>query len=83
MYMEQSYRGKLNRYHDLRAALVKAEYSTDYYEMCFGSLGCVHKDVRGNLRKRGMTHDDTKATMKWCRVSNIIWKNRCKKVHNQ
>ena len=64
MYMEQSYRGKLNRYHDLRAALVKAEYSTDYYVMCFGSLGCVHKDVRGNLRKLGMTHEDTKATMK-------------------
>ena len=86
MYMEQSYRGKLNRYHDLRAALVKAEYSTDYYVMCFGSLGCVHKDVRGNLRKLGMTHEDTKATMKWQGVlemigSNIIWKNRCKKLH--
>ena len=85
--MEQSYRGKLNKYHDLKAALVQAGYSIDYYVMCFGSLGCVHKDVRGNLRKLGLTHEDTKATMKWCGVSNminsnIIWKNRCKQVTN-
>ena len=45
MYMEQSYRGKLNKYHDLKAALVQAGYSTDYFVMCSGSLGCVHKDV--------------------------------------
>ena len=51
MYMERSYRRELNKYHDLKAALVQAGYSTDYHVMCFGSLGCLHKDVRGNLRK--------------------------------
>ena len=75
MYMEQSYMGKQNKYHDLKAAVVHAGYSTDYYVMCFGSLGCVHKDVRGNLRKLGLTHEDKKATMKWCGVSDRISSN--------
>ena len=83
-----SFREKLDRYHDIKAALVQARYITDYYVMCFGSLGCAHKDGRGNLQKLGLTHEDTKATMKWCGVSNmissnIIWKNRCKQVHKQ
>ena len=51
MYMEQSYNGKLNSYNDLKAALIQARFTADYYVMCFGSLRCVHVDVRGNLRK--------------------------------
>ena len=75
MYLEQSYKGKPNKYQDLKAALEQAGFLTGYYVMCFWSSGLVHKDVRGNLRKLGVNHDDTKATMKWCGVSNIIGSN--------
>ena len=53
--------------------------------MCFGSLGTVHKDVRGNLKRLGLSGEEAKETMKSGSVSNmicgsIVWRNRCKTV---
>lgn len=56
--------------------------------MCFGSLGTVHKNVRGNLKRLGLSGEEVKEAMKWCSVANVncgntIWRTRCKKVHGQ
>ena len=56
--------------------------------MCFGSLATIHKNVRGNLKRLGLSGEEAKETMKWCSVSNmicgsIIRRHRCKIVHGQ
>ena len=78
LYMDTSYREKGNKYQPL---INFNKFSVMY----FGSLGTVHKDWRGNLKKIGLSGEEAKETMKWCSVSNmicgsIVWRNRCKKA---
>ena len=88
LYMDTSYNEKVNKYQTLRNLLNEHGIATSISVMCFGSLGTVHKSVRGNLKRLGLLGEEAKETMKWCSVSNmicsnIIWRNRCKKIHGQ
>ena len=88
LYMDTSYQEKRNKYQPVINLLNRHGIATSISVMCFGSLGTVHKNVRGNLKRLGLSGEEAKETMKWCCVSNmicgsIIWRNRCKKVHGQ
>ena len=88
LYMDTSYQEKRNKYQPVINLLNRHGIATSISVMCFGSLGAVHKNVRGNLKRLGLSGEEAKETMKWCCVSNmicgsIIWRNRCKKVHGQ
>ena len=71
-------------YIDCMNLLNRHGIATSISVMCFGSLGTVHKNVRGNLKRLGLSGEEAKETMEWCCVSNmicgsIIWRNRCEK----
>ena len=88
LYMDTSYEEKGNKYQPLINLLNEHGIATSISVMCFGSLGTVHKNVRGNLKRLGLSGEEAKETMKWCSVSNmicgsIIWRNRCKQMHGQ
>ena len=82
LYMDTSYQEKRNKYQPVINLLNRHGIATSISVMCFGSLGTVHKNVRGNLKRLGLSGEEGKETMKWCCVSNmicgsIIWRNRC------
>ena len=88
LYMDTSYNEKVNKYQALRNLLNEHGIATSISVMCFGSLGTVHKSVRENLKRLGLSGEEAKETMKWCSVSNmicgiILWRNRCKKIHGK
>ena len=75
----------MNRYYDLVECLERNGYRTNLVVLCFGSLGCVKKDVWKLLRK--FTNDKCylKDVLKWCSISNVIgsnyiWRHRVKKL---
>ena len=48
--------------------------TTSISVMCFGSLGTVHKNVRGKLKRLGLSGEEAKETIMWCSASkHDLW----------
>ena len=86
-YFEHAFEGKVNRYSMLLECLNTHGIESKLIVMCFGSLGCIKKDVRNNLRILGFNSDDIKSFLSWASISciigaNYIWRHRVKKIYN-
>ena len=86
-YFDYAFNGKLNRYEPLIRCLTQHGIDVTLFVMCFGSLGCIRKDVRNNLRGLGMDTDTIKSFLSWASISciigsNYIWRHRVKKFFN-
>ena len=88
MYLDTAFEAKMDRYRLLIDCLESNGYSSELIVLCFGSLGCVKKDVWSKLKRFTTDKDLVKKTLKSCSIStiigsNYIWRNRVKKVLGQ
>ena len=84
-YLENAYEAKINRYESLVECLNRNGYATKLFVLCFGSLGCVKKDIWNHLTKFSDDKCKIKGILKWISISNIIgsnyiWRHRVKKL---
>ena len=85
LYFEQALNTKQERYEPLCSLLQSLGWNVDLKVLCFGSLGCVKKDVWTFLRSLSVDKLIVKNTLQWCSVSNLImanyiWRHRVKKL---
>ena len=85
LYFEYASNGKIDRYKQLVDILTEAEYDVKLIVLCFGSLGCVHKNVYKGLRQFTRDKIAIKELMQQCSISciigsNYIWRHRVKKL---
>ena len=85
MYFEYAFTAKNNRYKQLCDVLQANGINVELIVLCFGSLGCIRKDVWKSLRRLKIDKDVIKDCLQWCSISNIIganyvWRHRVKKL---
>lgn len=85
LYFEQALNTKQERYQPLCSLLQSLGWDVDLKVLCFGSLGCIKKDVWTVLRSLTVDRLIIKNTLQWCSVSNLImanyiWRHRVKKL---
>ena len=85
LYFEQSLNTKQERYQPLCSLLQSLGWDVDLKVLCFGSLGCIKKDVWTVMRSLSVDKLIVKNTLQWCSVSNLImanyiWRHRVKKL---
>ena len=88
LYFDVAHDGKISKYQDLVKCLRKNGFDTKLYVLCFGSLGCIRKNVWYNLKQFNNNIVEIKELLKWCSISTIIgsnyvWRHRVKQLHNE
>ena len=84
-YFEYSYAGKVERYSLLLDCLRRHGIEAKLQVLCFGSLGCIKRNVWNNLRVIGLDADSIKSFLSWASIScvigaNYVWRHRVKKI---
>ena len=87
LYFEQALNTKQERYQPLCSLLQSLGWNVDLKVLCFGSLGCIKKNVWTVIRSLSVEKLIVKKinTLQWCSVSNLImanyiWRHRVRKL---
>ena len=85
LYFGQALTSKEERYQPLCSLLQSLGLDVELKVLCFGSLGCIKKDVWTVLRSLTVDKIIVKNTLQWCSISNLImanyiWRHRVKKL---
>ena len=85
LYFDIAYDAKVTRYNELINCLRENGVNAELYVLCFGSLGCVRKNVWNILKRFDDNKASIKGLLKWCSISavigsNYIWRHRMKKL---
>lgn len=87
LYFDTSYNSKILKYQELLQFLRNNQMNVKLHVLCFGSLGCIRKNVSNILKQFCDNKNSIKDLMKWCSIStvigsNYIWRHRIKKLNN-
>ena len=85
LYFDYAFREKLYRYESVCCLLGGHRWKIELKIMCFGSLGCIKKDVWRELRSLSVDKLVAKQMLQWCSISNVImanyiWRHRVQKL---
>ena len=85
LYFGYAFDGKCERYEPLCNFLRERNWNIKMVVLCFGSLGCIKKDVWRGMRALSIGKVTAKRLLGWCSLSNIImanyiWRHRVKKL---
>ena len=74
LYMDTSYQEKRNKYQPVINLLNRHGIATSISVMCFRSLGTVHKNVRGNLKRLGLSGEEARMDLQMaqCKVIDLL-----------
>ena len=75
LYFEQALNTKEKRYQPLCSLLQSLGWEVDLKVPCFGSLGCIKKDVWTVMRSLSVDKLIVKSTLQWCSISNLLMAN--------
>ena len=87
LYLDMAYDTKVTKYEELCNCLRENGIDTLLYVLCFGSLGCIRKNVWNIIRRFNTDKTSIKNLLKWCSISavigsNYIWRHRFKKLNS-
>ena len=85
LYFDYVFREKLGRYESVCCLLRGHGWNVGLKVMCFGSLGCIKKDIWRELRSLSVDKLVAKQMLQWCSISNVImanfiWRHRVRKL---
>ena len=85
LYFDYVFREKLGRYESVCCILRGHGWNVELKVMCFGSLGCIKKDIWRELRSLSVDKLVAKQMLQWCSISNVImanhiWRHRVRKL---
>ena len=85
LYFDYAFREKLGRYESVYCLLRGHGWNVELKVMCFGSLGCIKKDIWRELRSLSVDKLVAKQMLQWCSISNVImanyiWRHRVRKL---
>ena len=85
LYFDYAFEEKLDRYKSVCCLLRRHLWNVELKVMCFGSLGCIKKDIWRELRSLSVDKLVIKQTLQWCSISNVImanyiWRHRVRKL---
>ena len=75
LYFEQALNTNQEQYQPLCSLLQSLGWDVDLEVFCFGSLGCIKKDVWTVMRSLSVVKLIVRNTLQWCAVSNLTMTN--------
>ena len=86
LYFDLAYDSKVQKYQELIQCLHENGVDARIHVLCFGSLGCIKRNVWNVMKKFCDNNTEIKKLLKWCSISavigsNYIWRHRIKKLN--